>query len=125
MSSESDIDSLEEGHVVSVPTPIRGMGLTANDILTSQQKQSIVDMWERLRKGIVVMKHGRQGKPKQRVLYCDEDMQILYWKKLSGNNNIDESEHGGMFSTRRSSFSILSRFDSPREVVLREVLQVQ
>jgi hypothetical protein len=48
--------------------------------LTRQQKKIISDMYNRLRNGIDVVKHGRGGKAHQRFLYCDENLTTLFWR---------------------------------------------
>lgn len=40
-------------------------------------------MYEILIKGVEVMKHGRNGRPKQRMLYCDADMTKLSWRAVT------------------------------------------
>lgn len=67
---------------IHVPLCIQQLGPIGAEILTGNQKQSIVDMCNRLLEGILVLKHGRTGKPKLRALYCDESLTTLYWREV-------------------------------------------
>ena len=78
--------------------------------------------------GIVVLKHGRSGRPKHKTLYCDDNLQVLYWKdgdttgatpEHTPHHDVDRSK-----ATRRSSFNVFSRLETRKEVVLRDVLEV-
>jgi hypothetical protein len=40
----------------------------------------IKKMWNYLLQGIEVIKHGRSGKPKTKMLFCDYMMTKLYWR---------------------------------------------
>lgn len=66
----------------STPLCIQQLGPIGAEILTGNQKQSIIDMCNRLLDGILVLKHGRTGKPKLRALYCDESLTTLYWREV-------------------------------------------
>jgi hypothetical protein len=116
--------------------------------LNHVQQQCIIDMCNILHHGILVLKHGRSGKPKLRTLCCDESLSILYWREVGQVVNDDRSatsvEAGGNFALpdkspfhnsfmdhqkkvvarRRSSFSVFTKQDSRREVVLRDVIEV-
>ncbi len=108
-----------------VPLPVYSLGPRAGDILSRREQQCIVVMWKLLRTGIVVLKHGRSGRPKRRTLYCDDNLQVIYYaddkEDGSHNNTHGNSTHA---KPRRSSFSVFSRSDSRREVVLKDVLEV-
>ena len=145
ISADSTSEDLRD-----LPVCIQSLGAAGQDLLNNVQQQSIVDMWTILRKGIQVVKHGRSGKPKYRILSCDEAMTLLYWRENrqvtddhslnsldmgAGGNNYalpDMSHFGGLdhtntrksVSRRRSSFSVFSKQDSRREVVIRDVLEV-
>ncbi len=102
------------------------MGVLAKDLLTGQQKQTIINMYERLRHGVVIVKHGRSGKPNQRMLYCDVDMHSLYWREIGGPQDPPEGTNDTKsLGKRRNSFHVFShRFDARRELTLREIIQV-
>ncbi len=86
-ASSIDLNSEEFGSQLSPMTPnpalcIQHLGPIGAELLTGNQKQSIVDMCSRLQEGILVLKHGRTGKPKLRALYCDEALSTLYWREV-------------------------------------------
>lgn len=37
-------------------------------------------MWNHLRAGVDILKHGRQGNPKFKTLFCDNNLTKLYWR---------------------------------------------
>lgn len=141
-STGSD-DNLRE-----LPLCIQNLGTAGQDLLNNVQQQCIIDMCNILRHGILVLKHGRSGKPKLRTLCCDEALTILYWREVgqvvSDDRSANSVEAGGNFALpdkspfhnsfmdhpkkivarRRSSFSVFSKQDSRREVVLRDVIEV-
>jgi hypothetical protein len=108
-----------------VPLPVYSLGPRAGDILSRREQQFIVNMWQLLRTGIIVLKHGRSGRPKRRTLYCDDNLQVLYYADDKEDGNHSSSHVNVTHSKpRRSSFSVFSRSDSRREVVLKDVLEV-
>jgi hypothetical protein len=66
----------------SLPLCIQQLGSVGEEILTGNQKQSIVELCNLLMGGILVLKHGRSGKPNIRTLYCDEAFTTLYWSEV-------------------------------------------
>ncbi len=67
-------------------------------------------MWQRLCAGITIYKHGRNGKPKEKVLFCDKAMSSLYWLSAGSKPYAeDEAEETKAQQQRRSSaFGLLS-----------------
>lgn len=61
---------------------IQQLGSIGAEILTGNQKQSIVELCNLLMGGILVLKHSRSGKPSLRTLYCDESLTTLYWSEV-------------------------------------------
>ena len=68
--------------VSNIPLCIQQLGSVGEEILTGNQKQSIVELCNLLTAGILVLKHGRNGKPNIRTLYCDEAFTTLYWSEV-------------------------------------------
>jgi hypothetical protein len=96
-ASSIDLSFDEQGNLSPLPfsvTPlcIQQLGPIGAEILTGNQKQSIVELCHLLMGGILVLKHGRSGKPNLRTLYCDEGMTSLYWsevgKVVDGRGNV-------------------------------------
>jgi len=96
-----------------------------------------------LRNGVAIIKHGRHGKPKEKVLFCDVAMTKLFWKNPGsgpGNEEVDNDddletiEHKSKDTRRRSSIfgaagsTITSTFrrhsDQNRVVLFREIIAV-
>lgn len=117
-----------------VPLPVHSLGLRAGDILSQPEQLCVVTLWQLLRPGILVLKHGRSGKPKNRTLFCDDNLQVLFWRDADGTAGAAAAEYQQQHqhqldidrnkATRRSSFNVFSKQDSSREVVLRDVLEV-
>jgi len=94
-----DFGSVEE---VEVPPCLTQLGPMGAELLTYNQKQCIIDMWNRLRNGILVLKHGRSGKPKRRALYCDDSLAILYWREVGRIDSDKEHTHNTRVSLSSS-----------------------
>ena len=47
-------------------------------------------MWNRLRGGVEVLKHGRRGNPKFKSLLCDVNMTKLYWRSPGSKVDADQ-----------------------------------
>ena len=111
-----------------VPIPVHSLGLRAGDILSQPQQLCVVTLWQILRIGILVLKHGRSGRPKNRTLFCDDNLRVLFWRDADNTGSAAaEYQHQDIDrtkATRRSSFNVFSKQDSSREVVLRDVLEV-
>ena len=60
---------------------LRSLGFAAKGNITPQQLQILLRMRELLRTGVDVLKHGRGGKPKKRVLFCESEFSKLCWRK--------------------------------------------
>lgn len=104
-------------------------------------------MWRDLRAGIDIYKHGRSGKPKERVLFCDLSMTKLYWRAPGASldpdmddealledshdpkrkTSYDDSNHDSSnyrkekHVNRRSSFA---KSDSDRVVYFKDIISV-
>jgi hypothetical protein len=137
-----------DDNLSQLPLCIQNLGAAGQELLNHVQQQCIIDMCNILHHGILVLKHGRSGKPKLRTLCCDESLSILYWRVVGQVVNDDRIatsvEAGGNFALpdkspfhnsfmdhqkkvvarRRSSFSVFTKQDSRREVVLRDVIEV-
>lgn len=117
-----------------MPLPVHSLGLRAGDILSQPEQLCVVTLWQLLRPGILVLKHGRSGKPKNRTLFCDDNLQVLFWRDADGTAGAAAAEYQQQHqhqldidrnkATRRSSFNVFLKQDSSREVVLRDVLEV-
>jgi hypothetical protein len=88
----SDSDDAGAGLGLAGGVPIQSLGPLAY-YLTAQQRASIVDMYRCLLPGVLVVKHGRAGRPKQMSLLCDAAMEALQWRELGGGGS-DEVGHG-------------------------------
>jgi len=122
--------------------PLLTLGPAARDVLSRQQLNIIRNMWLQLRNGVDIIKHGRHGKPKEKVLYCDAPMTKLFWKNpgstpVDDDDNANDDETTDMKSKdtrRRSSIfgvaqaSLSSTFrrtsDQNRVMLFREITQV-
>lgn len=77
---------------------LRSLGPFAKENITPQQLRILINMKDLLTKGVEVLKHGRGGKPKKRILYCKSDFTSLLWgenidlKNENENNEKNESE---------------------------------
>lgn len=60
---------------------LRSLGFAAKGNITPQQLQILLRMRELLRTGVDVLKHGRGGRPKKRVLFCESEFSKLCWRK--------------------------------------------
>lgn len=60
---------------------LRSLGFAAKGNITPQQLQILLRMRELLRTGVDVLKHGRGGQPKKRVLFCESEFSKLCWRK--------------------------------------------
>lgn len=65
--------------IYAAPTNVRFLPLEL--VTTPNMKKSIAKglLLNALRKGVVVMKYGRQGKPKRRIITCDSNVDYLYY----------------------------------------------
>lgn len=143
--------SIDNGNPVDeiLDAPLSVLGEEAN-MLTSQQQDSIKEMWNLLREGVIVMKHGKTGKPHQRLLFCDFDMSRLCWRDSAAWKDsvasitagipvnlvtaLEEKERVSISKSRRSSLyggraSLMGgvgvgRFDSERELMFEDILEV-
>jgi hypothetical protein len=74
---------------------LRSLGPFAKENITPQQLRILINMKDLLTKGVEVLKHGRGGKPKKRILYCKSDFTSLLWGEnidLKNENEKNENE---------------------------------
>lgn len=60
---------------------LRSLGSAAKGNITPQQLHILICMRDLLRTGVEVLKHGRGGRPKKRILYCELEFKKLYWRR--------------------------------------------
>ena len=53
----------------------------------NQQQFALDTLYKYLYNGVAIIKHGRYGKPKHRILKCDPDVTYLYWIKQKATDN--------------------------------------
>ena len=118
------------------------------ETLTIQQQRSIAVLYELLRKGVNVMKHGRSRKPKLRRLFCDESLSTLFWREVdnlhgrrsfdggaiaSNSNDDDDKEHQytaaeeeerGAKRRRSSILRFVNKDDSDRKIAITDIIEV-
>jgi hypothetical protein len=125
----------------NAPMPICVMPRSVFRVLIPGQRQIVVELWNLLRKGVPIMKHCMNGKPKLKYLYCDVDMKRLFWRSRpevkpspSGNegdttNNYDaerlaERRMSELNATKRRSSFGLVRTDADREIYFEDISEV-
>ena len=64
-----------------VATVLRSLGPPAKENITPQQLTILLRMRELLETGVEVLKHGRGGRPKRSVLFCEPEFTKLYWRR--------------------------------------------
>ena len=74
----------------------RNLGPISYDNITPQQMQILVSLFHMLMKGVEVLKHGRSGKPNHRILYCDPDFSVIYWRRPGEINDHNEQNQSNM-----------------------------
>jgi hypothetical protein len=60
---------------------LRSLGSAAKGNITPQQLHILIRMRDLLRSGVEVLKHGRGGRPKKRILYCESEFKKLFWRR--------------------------------------------
>lgn len=60
---------------------LRSLGSAAKGNITPQQLHILLRMRELLRTGVDVLKHGRGGRPKKRILFCEFEFTKLCWRR--------------------------------------------
>jgi hypothetical protein len=81
--------------VYHVPANLKYMPVDM--INTSGMKKSIARnlLYSALKGGMSVIKHGRQGKPKRRILTCDSNVTLLFWlPETSQTNDVEQLKEG-------------------------------
>merc|ERR1711871_904950 len=124
------------------PSFLVNLGPTVNHYFTSQQLDMLSRTFDLLRGGIEIVKHGRSGTPRERILYCDYKLDYLYWTAPTGeldgrltNTERDQMEAilkerstelgGAAMPRERTGFLGFRKTDSDRLLLLREVLDVR
>lgn len=85
-------------------------------------------MYDILIQGIKIFKHGRSGRPKERYLFCDIDMTILYWRaNRSSSTSPDisitiDDDNDIKQKKRRSTF--FNKQDADRVLYFRNIIQI-
>lgn len=57
-------------------------------------------LYARLQSGILVIKHGRQGAPKRRILQCDSELTALFWMAEPRKRSTTEAGDGSLNSDK-------------------------
>lgn len=93
ISALSDDSSGYHASASPLPKPVaEALGMAqVKEMLTVQQQRSIGALYDLLRRGVNVMKHGRTGRPKLRRLFCDEKLTILFWREAEAQNGVRKS----------------------------------
>jgi hypothetical protein len=125
-------NSLVNDDASRVPMSLAGLGVEAKELLTHQQQHLLLIMGNILRSGVPIIKHGRSGLPKPKVLFCDSTLSKLYWRQPGSkpdaeDTNLSQEEAASrILSTfrRGKRLSITGKLDSDRELLLRNVMEV-
>ena len=101
ISAMSDDSSGYNAASSPLPAPVaEALGsVQVKELLTVQQQRSIRTLYDLLRRGVNVMKHGRSGKPKMRRLYCDDSLSTLFWREVDSHHGGRKSIDGGLASS--------------------------
>jgi hypothetical protein len=85
--SHSEEAAIGYREVYNIPPAVKYMPVDM--ITTPAVKKSIARslLYSALKSGMIVIKHGRQGKPKKRILTCDPNVTVLFW--LAENEDKD------------------------------------
>ena len=104
-------------------TVLRSLGPLAAENITTPQMTLLVALREALLPGIEVIKHGRSGRPNQRMLFCDSDFTLLYWRAAG-----EHAAHPAHAPRPRRSSMMANLFgvksDDDRQVLLRDIEEV-
>jgi hypothetical protein len=131
---------------VRLPAFLQYLGASAKDSFTSQQLDMIQVMYGLLRDGIEVIKHGASGSPRERMLYCDEQLTFLYWlTRTSGSSanggrtsaaerraaeeemkeRAEEEDKIGQSGSKHSGLFGWSKTDADRVLLLKDVVDIR
>merc|ERR1712196_663016 len=97
-----------------------------SQVLTKQQVSVLSTMWHKLQSGIQILKHGRKGKPKVRMLSCNEKMTTLYWRDLNTRASVilESENHEGdrrLSDMWRRSSAFGVKNDNDREINISDI----
>ena len=114
---------------------IVGLGSEVSIQLLPQQQRLLLDMGHHMRSGISIVKHGRYGAPKNRILFCDSMMIKLYWRKVGTTADIEDlslSVDQALAQAvddrrrrRKSSILNVAKSESDREIYFRDIVEVR
>jgi hypothetical protein len=87
--SNSEEVAIGYREVYNIPPAVKYMPVDM--ITTPAVKKSIARslLYSALKNGMTVIKHGRQGKPKKRILTCDPNVTVLFWLAENEENDVD------------------------------------
>ena len=91
--------------------------------ITPQQCRMITDMWKVLRKGVIVMKHSKHGKPHKRYLYCNDALTILYWRETQEIADIEYTSNDNY--KKKAHMISFEKDNAEREVYITNILEVR
>ncbi len=91
--------------------------------ITPQQCRMITDMWKVLRKGVIVMKHSKHGKPHKRYLYCNDALTILYWRETQEIADIEYTSNDN--HKKKAHMISFEKDNAEREVYITNILEVR
>jgi len=144
-SSRAESDAEEPS--ISSRLPDFLVGLTGSQVagvgaFTVQQVDMLCTMYDLLRAGVEIIKHGKSGDPRERMLYCDPKLSILYWMhrsskegRMSEQDRVSteagmldrlakDKAQGGSASTHTGMFGF-KKADTDRMISLREVVDIR
>ncbi len=104
------------------PLLLSNINLTTYAI-TPQQCRMITDMWKVLRKGVVVMKHSKHGKPHKRYLYCNDALSLLYWRETQEISDIEYTSNDN--HKKKAHMISFEKDNTEREVYITNILEVR
>lgn len=101
-------------------------------------------MWSMLRNGVAMLKHGRNGKPKFKALFCDVNMTKLYWRSPGSKADPDQDDsdvevdtlypgsivpknryHMPKDTKHNRRTATFTKTDADRVILFREILEVR
>jgi hypothetical protein len=101
--------------------PLHTMGPLVRDALTPQQREIVVAMYDLLKQGVEILKHGRSGRPKQRTLLCDAEMTRLFWRPVQPARGSGAGVFAGLLSAGKAS---LSKSEADRSLLIKDIKEV-
>ena len=130
-TSEKLSNAGSEADRVFLTGPLQGVGLDGKDSFTPQQREILFTMWQALRGGVEILKHGLTGKPRPRFLYCDASLRALFWREKGGRPDAELDAEFDRTSATAGTGAVsahsswLGRHDADRFLVFRDILEVR